>query len=254
MTTPTGDDWDSHWADFASAAEQNPANALRTKAVLERLALGGDGEGACVLDLGCGQGELLGIVAKRWPKARLLGADVSAEGIARAKKRLPQAHFVHGDLTKSVDAKAFPVRASHAICSEVLEHLDSPKALLANARAWLEPGARLVITVPGGPMSAFDKHIGHRGHFTADRVKGVLSDAGYREIRVDRPGFPFFNLYRLTVIARGQKLVDDVGRPQGTLPLAARAAMKGFDVLFKLNADRLNLGWQLVATAQSTSP
>ncbi len=32
---------------------------------------------------------------------------------------------------------------------------------------YLAPGCRLVVTVPGGPRSAFDRHIGHRRHFSA---------------------------------------------------------------------------------------
>ena len=56
--------------------------------------------------------------------------------------------------------------ATHAVCSEVLEHVDEPVVLLRNARSWLAPGCRLVVTVPGGPMSAFDRHIGHRRHFS----------------------------------------------------------------------------------------
>jgi 2-polyprenyl-3-methyl-5-hydroxy-6-metoxy-1,4-benzoquinol methylase len=36
------------------------------------------------------------------------------------------------------------------VCSEVLEHVDRPRELLANAAAYLAPGCRLVVTVPGG--------------------------------------------------------------------------------------------------------
>ena len=38
---------------------------------------------------------------------------------------------------------------------------------MRNAAALLAPGAKVVVTVPGGPRSAFDKHIGHCRHFTA---------------------------------------------------------------------------------------
>ena len=250
MNNTTQDDWDSHWSKFASAAEQNPANVLRMDAVFDRLGLSGGGEGARVLDLGCGQGEVLGVLSRRFPGAGLMGVDLSAEGVAKARARLPQAQLTCANLLQPVDLGAFKTLATHAVCSEVLEHLDDPSALLRHARVWLEPGARLVITVPAGPMSAFDKHIGHRRHFTAKSLREVIEAAGYRAVEVSRPGFPFFNLYRLTVIARGQGLVKDVGQA-GELPFAARAAMKGFGVLFRLNADRLNLGWQLVAVAEA---
>ena len=107
---------------------------------------------------------------------------------------------------------------------------------------------RVVITVPAGPMSAFDRHIGHRGHFTMKRIEAVLRDAGLDVAEVRGAGFPFFNLYRLTVIARGKRLIADAGGTDpASLPLAARVAIRGFSWLFRLNTDRTGLGWQLVA-------
>jgi hypothetical protein len=60
-------------------------------------------------------------------------------------------------------------------------------------------------------------------------------------------GFPFFNLYRLTVIARGRKLVEDA--TDGDMPVMARVAMRAFSWLFRMNAVRTLRGWQLIAVA-----
>src|SRR5438445_2155740 len=116
--------------------------------------------------------------------------------------------------------------ATHAVCSEVLEHLEQPADLLRNARAYLAPGCRVIVTVPGGPMSAFDRHIGHRKHYHPEDLRQVLECAGFRIERVSGAGYPFFNLYRRVVIARGSRLIGDVsGRPSWT----ARAAMVAVD-------------------------
>ena len=85
--------------------------------------------------------------------------------------------------------------ATHAVCSEVLEHVDDPVAFLKRARDYLAPGARLIVTVPGGPMSAFDRHIGHRQHFDRLKIRSMLEQAGYSVERTYLAGFPFFNLY-----------------------------------------------------------
>ena len=61
-------------------------------------------------------------------------------------------------------------------------------------------------------------------------------------------GFPFFNLYRLTVVAGGKKLVRDLDA-EHALPVSARAAMLAFSALFRLNGDAGRFGWQLVAIA-----
>jgi len=99
-------------------------------------------------------------------------------------------------------------------------------------------------------MSAFDQHIGHRGHFTPERLRQVLVDAGLEVKALHGAGFPFFNLYRLTVVARGKKLIQDAG---GELPLSARAAIWAFTRLFRLNTVETLRGWQLVAVAVEPS-
>jgi hypothetical protein len=110
---------------------------------------------------------------------------------------------------------------------------------------FLEPGCRLVVTVPGGPMSAFDRSIGHRRHFTPDSLSQILRESGFRVESAQRAGFPFFNLYRLVVIARGRRLTRDIGRGSAT----AGTAMSAFGHLFRLNVDRSPFGWQVVAVA-----
>jgi SAM-dependent methyltransferase len=132
----------------------------------------------------------------------------------------------------------------------VLEHVDDPSALLRNARALLAPGCRLVITVPAGPISAFDQHIGHRRHFTPEALRATLHAAGFERITLWAAGFPFFNLYRLAVVARGARLIRDAaGAGAAPLPLSARVAMRVFSTLFRFNRDRGQRGWQLVAVA-----
>jgi len=33
--------------------------------------------------------------------------------------------------------------------------------------------------VPGGPMSAFDRHVGHRRHFSAAALRQLLVNSGF---------------------------------------------------------------------------
>ena len=141
------------------------------------------------------------------------------------------------------------------MCCEVLEHVDDPAGFLSRARAYLKPGARLLVTVPGGPMSAFDRYIGHRQHFTRESIRAVLTEAGFEVNEVRMAGFPFFNLYRLTVIGRGEKLARDVkAGGTGTASKLAEAVMAAFRFLFRFNLSDSAFGWQVVAVAQKSSP
>lgn len=244
------DDWDQHWTSYEATVAQNPAQAMRRRVIHSLLGLGN--EPARILDLGCGQGELLAEMAARYPRAELRGMDFSQRGLEMAAAKVPQAVFTHRDL---LTPSSLPPEqrgwATHAICSEVLEHVDNPGTLLEQGRQYLAPGCRLVVTVPGGPMSAFDRHIGHRRHYTAGALHRLLVDAGFSVDRATGIGFPLFNLYRLAVVARGHHLVDDVGGELGDAPVSApaRLAMGVFRALLALPQPRNQWGWQIAAVA-----
>ncbi len=243
------DDWDRHWLDYASAAERNPAQRYRRRLIFELLELGGSP--ARVLDIGSGQGDFAAELLRRSPKTELLGLEVSASGIAIARQKAPAARFVQRDLTQpgrpATDERAW---ATHAVSSEVLEHVDDPRGLLQNAAAYMARDCRLVVTVPGGPMSAFDRHIGHRRHFTPRALRALLTQAGFEVESTAGAGFPFFNLYRLAVILAGERLVASLSASGGSESPSAHAVMAGFGALFRLNGSRGRFGWQTVAVAR----
>jgi SAM-dependent methyltransferase len=252
MNAPTSrantDDWEQHWREHATSNALNPAQAYRRMLIFSALDLERAPAPVRVLEIGSGQGELSSEIARLYPRVELVGIDLSHTGIAIAQAKVPSGAFFQQDLRQPI---AIPDRyhgwATHAVCSEVLEHLDDPVQALRNVRACLAPGARLAVTVPAGPMSAFDRHIGHRGHFSQARLRQVLSDAGLEVEAVNGAGFPFFNLYRMTVIARGRRLIMDA---EGDLRGAARVAIWGFSQLFRLNKFEGSRGWQLLAVAR----
>ena len=246
------DDWNQHWGAYATSNALNPAQAYRRRLIFQALALPrGPSAQTRLLELGCGQGEFSLELTQRYRDLQLVGLDLSHAGVAIAQRRVSGGVFFQQDLLEPL---ALPEEyrgwATHAVCSEVLEHLDDPLTALRNARACLAPGARLVVTVPAGPMSAFDRHIGHRRHFTPERLRQLLVDAGLEVGSLYGAGFPFFNLYRLTVVLRGKKLIQDAN---GQLPLSARAAVWAFGQLFRLNTSETLRGWQLVAVAREPS-
>jgi hypothetical protein len=97
-------------------------------------------------------------------------------------------------------------------------------------------------------MSEFDRHIGHRKHYSPSELRQVLERVGFEVDWVTGAGFPFFNLYRLVVILRGRRLVAEAAA--GEASLLARFVMTAFGFLFRLNLDASRLGWQTVAAAR----
>jgi SAM-dependent methyltransferase len=249
-SAPPADDWEKHWEDYSSIAEVSPAQIYRRMLAIKLLGL--DARGGRVVDIGSGQGDFVAELRRRFPTYEVLGLEYSQSGIDVSARKVPDATFLRRDLLQPPEP---PVEyrdwGTHAVCVEVLEHVDQPETLLANASAFLAPGCRLVVTVPGGPMSQLDHHIGHRQHFTPATLRSLLTRAGLEVETATTAGFPFFNLYRIVVVMRGGKLVDDVSDTSvGTSSHLARALMHVFDMLFRLNVASSPWGWQIVAVAR----
>ena len=162
------DDWDRHWDRFAQAATANPAQRMRHRLIARLLqAEARAGGNLRVCDFGSGQGDLVCGLSRALLGASFVGLELSTSGVEISRRKLPRARFEVADLFARIP-EDFGLRewATHGVCSEVLEHVDDPRALLQAMLGYLAPGGVLVVTVPGGPMSAFDRHIGHRQHFT----------------------------------------------------------------------------------------
>ena len=246
------DDWESHWRRYAASAELNPAQDYRRRCIFDELpTMSGD---VRLLDVGCGQGDFARQVRARSADASILGLDMSRTGLDVAKRKVPDADFLVCDLSRPPQvARKWRGWATHAVCSEVLEHVDDPAAVLRHLAWFLAPGARIVVTVPGGPRSAYDRHIGHRVHYSPATLAALLREGGFTPQRALATGFPFFNLYRLMVIARGRKLIADVETDShGFSQRLANLMMTIFGFLFKFNLTAGPWGWQMVAVAART--
>lgn len=205
-----------------------------------------------MLDIGSGQGDFLQSARRKWPRADLTGLEPSGSGLEETRRKVPGARLLQRDLLRDEPPPAeLAGWATHALCSEVLEHVDDDLRVMANARAFLGPRALTVVTVPGGRMSAFDRHIGHRRHYTPESLTATLGAAGYEVEWAARAGFPFLNLYRGVVIARGPSLMKDVAATEDGQPgLPARLAMAAFHPLMRATLTRSPWGTQIVAVAR----
>jgi trans-aconitate methyltransferase len=254
VSTSSRDDWDRHWDDYSQCAQDNPALDYRRRVIFSMLAMNGAGAGVRLLDIGSGQGDMAAAVLAKFPSAEVLGLELSHSGVEISSKKVPGARFVQRNLLEQIAAPPDQLNwATHAVCSEVIEHVDDPVQLLRSAREYMRPDCLLVVTAPGGPMSSFDKHIGHRKHYRPEEIETLFREAGYVPVRASRAGFPFFNLYRSLVVLRGEKIIDDaVARDGKAASLPARMAMAAFSPLFHLNLDSSPWGWQMTGIARAS--
>ena len=98
-----------------------------------------------VVDLGCGPGTLTGLLAQRWPAARVLGIDSSASMIASARGLAQRVEYLVADLRDWAPERPVDVLISNATLQWVPGHL----ALLPRLLGSVTPGGWFAFQVPG---------------------------------------------------------------------------------------------------------
>jgi 2-polyprenyl-3-methyl-5-hydroxy-6-metoxy-1,4-benzoquinol methylase len=104
-----------------------------------------------ILEVGCGAGNLL----ERLSSGRLVGIDLSETGVKRTHERLGTRAGV-----ALAAAEALPFGAASfdkVCCSEVLEHVLDPEAVLAEAHRVTRPGGMIVVSTPNDSLIDFLK-------------------------------------------------------------------------------------------------
>lgn len=128
-------------------------------ALLERLESGID-----VLDVGCGRGRAINLLAERFPNSHFLGIDLSAEAIRYAEKiaqekELKNAHFLAHDLSH-FDRDAEPRRFDLVLTFDAVHDQAAPERVLAGIHKTLkEDGIYLAQDIKGS--SHVDANVEH---------------------------------------------------------------------------------------------
>ncbi|PPK94719.1 trans-aconitate 2-methyltransferase [Kineococcus xinjiangensis] len=99
-----------------------------------------------VVDLGCGAGNLTVVLARRWPGARVVGVDSSAEMLERARRDAAheRVEYVAGDAREWEPAAPVDVLVSNAVLQWIPGHLE----LLPRLVSMLAAGGELAVQVP----------------------------------------------------------------------------------------------------------
>lgn len=116
----------------------------RTRPAIELLARVPLTEPARVIDLGCGPGNSTELLAQRFPRARVIGADSSPAMIAAARERLPDVRFELSDIASWAPEE--PVDLAFANAS--LQWITGHERLLPRLFAALAPGGVLAVQMP----------------------------------------------------------------------------------------------------------
>ena len=99
-----------------------------------------------VLDVGCGNGFLAGRFLQRGYK--VVGLDLSEEGIAIARKTYPAARFEVFPADEHVLENLNEAPFDLVVSTEVVEHLYAPRPFVQGCYSALRPGGRFICSTP----------------------------------------------------------------------------------------------------------
>lgn len=168
----------------------------------------GDVSGLEVAEIGSGGGHVL----RMFPSAQLTAIDVSSVYLDLAKKNLAgyDVRFLKGEVDKmDLPAASF----DRVICTEVLEHVVDPEAVLAALARLLRPSGTAVVTVPNDPLIRRLKTAIRRTPvrwFTGDRIEWGGDKYHIHEWTPD-----VFE----SVLRRHLRVLDRRAAPLGSVPL-----------------------------------
>ena len=166
------------WEAWKAAIEDDP-RAEWCGELLDRLP-----EGARVVELGCGGGTTeTRALASRF---RLTGVDLSDAQLARARKRVPAAEYIHADLTTvEFAAQTVDAVASFYVFNHVPRELLAP--LFERIHTWLRPGGLLLATLGASDVPGWTgDFLGAPSYFSgypAETNRRLLEAAGLTLLR-----------------------------------------------------------------------
>jgi SAM-dependent methyltransferase len=168
-----------------SSGETSPARWKRQLQVIQRYKSGGQ-----ILDVGCSSGGFLAYLkGDSWA---LNGIEASLPTAERARA-ITGGNIVAGDVMDAV----FPPASMDVItCSDVLEHLYEPQAVLRRISTWLKPGGIFYVFVPNimsWEARAFRSYWygldlpRHLHHFSVESLTALAKDAKLGQVHMVTP-------------------------------------------------------------------
>jgi 2-polyprenyl-3-methyl-5-hydroxy-6-metoxy-1,4-benzoquinol methylase len=145
---------------------------------------------ARVLDVGCGVGQITGLVASAFPAASVYGVDRSVSAIARAAEQRGAVQFAVAD---AYELPFAPESMDAVVCNNLWEHVPDPSRLLSELGRVLRRDGGLVVSTPsryrlenlarvlqGKTVVLMSKH--HVTEYTVGQMNELLGFGGFQII------------------------------------------------------------------------
>ena len=121
-------------------------------------------EGSSVLDIACGPGLLCRKIKQRVSAARVTGVDFSDYMIRHNQARDRDLQVEYRCLDIRQELRSLGELYDVVTMCEILEHLEQPEAVVAQAMECLRPGGRFILTCPHDSEIPDPEHLRVWGH------------------------------------------------------------------------------------------
>lgn len=118
-----------------------------------------------IADLGCGAGQQLDLIKKKYPEAECYGFDLSGFNISRARELNSKIKWVRSDIE---DIKGFGGYFDVVICSEVIEHVQHPEKVIDKVTKITKRDGQIIFSIPNMD--------------TVDEIKSMLKKIGVHKM------------------------------------------------------------------------
>jgi SAM-dependent methyltransferase len=140
-----------------------------------------------VLEIGCGRGAFAARLAQRY---HYLGIEPDKESWTVAAGRV---RAIGRGEVRNVASDALAGQRFDLVCAfEVLEHIEDDRGAVAEWAGLLRPGGWLLLSVPAHQrrFGSWDELVGHFRRYDPEGITGLLTGAGFTEVRTRLYGFP----------------------------------------------------------------
>jgi 2-polyprenyl-3-methyl-5-hydroxy-6-metoxy-1,4-benzoquinol methylase len=141
-----------------------------------------------VLDIGCGLGNFVVALSRRYPQLEVWGIDIAQNHIDFIKENYGLKYLYAEDLKTFLKRADLP-KFDTVTLYEIIEHVENPEELLNDIKALLAPGGYLIITTPnldrlGGVFAGEDLPPHHFWRWHPATLKSFVERNGFKVTRL----------------------------------------------------------------------
>ncbi len=150
--------------------------------------------GDTVLEIGAGLGNMTGRLMSR--KLRYVAGEkdpLYLHALRNRFLRTPSVTVCKLDPEAPADFEPWTGQFESALCVNLLESVDNPKAVLASLATCLTPGGAVIVLVPQGKglYGSLDRAMNHRRRFSAAELRSTFEELGFgieHELQINKIG------------------------------------------------------------------